>query len=129
MVVDIWGGHRNESRSLPWEENSIVNVFSTTKTMTALCALMLIDSGELEVEEKVSNYWPEYAQNGKENTLVRHFMGHTAGLPGFGEPLTLDQYYDWDSVKFMSLNVKNPGTSPVLFVHTMHLRRGIWWAS
>ena len=98
MVVDIWGGHRNESRSLPWEENSIVNVFSTTKTMTAFCALMLIDSGELEVEEKVSSYWPEYAQNGKENTLVRHFMGHTAGLPGFGEPLTLDQYYDWDSV-------------------------------
>lgn len=98
VVVDIWGGHRDEAASLPWEGNSIVNVFSTTKTMTALCALMLIDRGELEIEEKVSKYWPEYAQNGKENTLVRHFMGHTAGLPGFGEQLTLDQYYDWDSV-------------------------------
>jgi len=54
-------------------------VFSTTKTMTALCALILIDRGELEIEANVSNYWPEYAQNGKENTLVRHFMGHTAG--------------------------------------------------
>jgi CubicO group peptidase (beta-lactamase class C family) len=98
MVVDLWGGHRDEAKTLPWEENTIVNVFSTTKTMAALCALMLVDRGELEIEEKVSKYWPEYAQNGKEETLVRHFMGHTAGLPGFGEPLTLEQFYDWDEV-------------------------------
>ena len=98
VVVDIWGGHRNEAKSLPWEENTIVNVFSTTKTMTALCALMLIDQGKLDTEEKVSKYWPEYGQNGKENTLVRHFMGHTAGLPGFGEQLTEARLYDWDTV-------------------------------
>jgi len=98
VVVDIWGGHRDEAKTLPWEENTIVNVFSTTKTMTALCALMLIDQGKLDTEEKVSKYWPEYAQNGKENTLVRHFMGHTAGLPGFGEQLTEAQLYDWDTV-------------------------------
>jgi|TARA_B110000967_G_scaffold192533_1_gene219249 CubicO group peptidase (beta-lactamase class C family) len=98
MVVDIWGGHRNQAKTLPWDENTIVNVFSTTKTMTALCALMLIDQGKLDTEEKVSKYWPEYGQNGKEQTLVRHFMGHTAGLPGFGEQLTEAQLYDWDTV-------------------------------
>ena len=98
LVVDLWGGHRNGAKTLPWEENTIVNVFSTTKTMTALSALILIDRGELELEAPVSKYWPEYGQKGKESTLVRHFMGHTAGLPGFGEKLTLKQFYDWDSV-------------------------------
>lgn len=98
IVVDIWAGHRDEAKTLPWVENTIVNVFSTTKTMTALCALVLIDQGRLDTEAKVSSYWPEYGQNGKENTLVRHFMGHTAGLPGFGEQLTEGQFYDWDTV-------------------------------
>ena len=98
MVIDIWGGHRDFSKSLCWEQDTIVNVFSTTKTMTALCALMLVDRGELDIEAKVSTYWPEYGQNGKENTLVRHFMGHTAGLPGFGEQLTQDELFDWDTV-------------------------------
>lgn len=98
VVVDLWGGHRDEAKTLPWEEGTIVNVFSTTKTMTALCALMLVDRGKLELEANVGDYWPEYAQNGKEHTLVRHFMGHTAGLPGFGEQMTHEQFYDWDYV-------------------------------
>jgi CubicO group peptidase (beta-lactamase class C family) len=98
LVIDIWGGHRDGAKTLPWEEDTIVNVFSTTKTMTALSALMLADRGQLDIDAPVGEYWPEYACNGKENTLVRHFMGHTAGLPGFGEKLTLEQLYDWDSV-------------------------------
>ena len=56
--------------------------------MTALCALLLFDRGELNFDDPVTKYWPEYGQNGKESTLVRHFLGHTAGLPGFGEKLT-----------------------------------------
>lgn len=113
LVVDIWGGHRNEAKTLPWQEDTIVNVFSTTKTMTALCALMLIDQGKLDLEAKVSQYWPEYGQNGKEDTLVRHFMGHTAGLPGFGEQLTEAQFYDWNSVTEVLARQKpwyEPGT-------------------
>ena len=98
LVADIWGGHRNQALTLPWEENTIVNVFSTTKTMTTLCALMLIDRGQLDINTKVTEYWPEYGQNGKQNTLVKHFMGHTAGLPGFGEQLTETEFYDWDTV-------------------------------
>ena len=95
-VIDIWGGHRDGAKTLPWEEDTIVNVFSTTKTMTALSALLLFDRGELDFDDKVTKYWPEYGQNGKEETLVRHFMGHTAGLPGYGEALTYEQLYDWD---------------------------------
>ena len=87
-VVDIWGGNRDGVKTLPWEENTIVCVFSTTKTMTALCALLLFDRGELNFDDPVTKYWPEYGQNGKESTLVRHFLGPTAGLPGFGEKLT-----------------------------------------
>ena len=97
-VVDIWAGHRDGAKTLPWEEDTIVCVFSTTKTMAALSALVLFDRGELSFDDLVTKYWPEYGQNGKESTEIRHFMGHTAGLPGFGEKLTDAQLYDWDYV-------------------------------
>ena len=95
-VIDIWAGHRDGAKTLPWEEDTIVCVFSTSKTMTALSALILFDRGELSFDDPVTKYWPEYGQNGKEATEIRHFMGHTAGLPGFGEKLTTAQLYDWD---------------------------------
>ena len=97
-VVDIWAGHRDAAKTLPWEEDTIVCVFSTTKTMAALSALVLFDRGELSFDDPVTKYWPDYGQNGKESTEIRHFMGHTAGLPGFGEKLTDAQLYDWDYV-------------------------------
>ncbi len=97
-VIDLWAGYRDGAGSIPWEEDTIVNVWSTTKTMAALCALVLADRGELDFDHRVAQYWPEYASNGKEETLVRHFMGHTAGLPGFGEKLSKEQLYDWDYV-------------------------------
>ena len=74
-VIDLWGGYRDSAKTQPWQEDTIVNVWSTTKPMTALCALILADRGELDFDAPVSKYWPEYAQNGKEATLVRHFMG------------------------------------------------------
>ena len=97
-VVDLWGGHRDRAGTLPWEENTIVNVYSTTKTMAALCALVLADRGEIDFYEKVSAYWPEFAQNGKENVEVRHFMSHSAGLSGMDEPMQGEDFYDWDKV-------------------------------
>jgi len=98
MVVDLWGGHRDEAKTLPWEEDTIVNVYSTTKTMAALCALVLADRGQLDFHAKVASYWPEFAQNGKENVEVRHFMSHSAGLSGMDVALTPDEFYDWDRV-------------------------------
>jgi CubicO group peptidase (beta-lactamase class C family) len=95
-VVDIWGGWADAEKTRPWESDTITNVWSTTKTMTFLCALMLHDRGELDFHAPVANYWPEFAQAGKENIEVRHIMGHTAGLSGWEEPLAAEQLADWD---------------------------------
>ena len=80
-VVDLWGGAANSAGD-PWVENTIVNVYSSTKTMAALCVLMLADRGALDLDAPVAQYWPEFAQNGKAHVLVRHVMSHSAGLPG-----------------------------------------------
>ena len=98
MLVDLWGGHRDASRLLPWEEDTIVNVYSTTKTMSALCALVLADRGAIDFYEPVKTYWPEFAQNGKDKIEVRHFMSHSAGLSGTDEPILGEDLYDWDRV-------------------------------
>jgi CubicO group peptidase (beta-lactamase class C family) len=95
-VVDIWGGTVDEAGTAPWRSDTITNVWSTTKTMTALCALMLADRDEIDLDSPVARYWPEFAAAGKENVLVRHLLGHTAGLPGWTEPITMDGICDWD---------------------------------
>ena len=97
FVVDIWGGDA-DSEGTPWRRDTIVNVYSTTKTMAATCMLMLADRGELDFAAPVARYWPEFAQNGKEGVLVSHVMAHTAGVPGFDPPLTTEQLYDLDFV-------------------------------
>ena len=97
-VVDLWAGFRDRAKTLPWEEDTIVNVYSTTKTMAAITALLLADRGELDFYAPVKKYWPEYAQNGKENTEVRHFMSHSAGLSGMDEPMVGDDVYDWEKM-------------------------------
>jgi len=98
MVVDIWGGHADAAKTKPWQEDTIVNVYSTTKTMAALCALLLADRGDLDFSAKVASYWPEFAQNGKEKVEVRHFMSHSAGLSGLDDPCNPPEIYDWDAV-------------------------------
>ena len=98
FVVDLWAGHADKARTRPWREDTIVNVYSTTKTMSFLCAFLLADRGQLDFNAKVTNYWPEYGQNGKEDTEVRHFMSHSAGVPGFDPPFEkAAQLYDWDA--------------------------------
>jgi CubicO group peptidase (beta-lactamase class C family) len=82
-VVDVWGGYVDEAHSAPWERDTLTNVWSTTKTMTFLCALMLADRGELDFYAPVAKYWPEFAAGGKEGVEVRHLMSHTAGLAGW----------------------------------------------
>src|ERR1700690_638121 len=62
-VVDLWGGWADEARTRPWEKDTIVNVYSTTKTMTALTALLVADRGELDFDAPVAKYWPEVAAN------------------------------------------------------------------
>src|ERR1700761_5090768 len=93
-VVDMWGGFRDEARTIPWDEHTITNVWSTTKTITSLAALMLVDRGLLDVDAPVATYWPEFAAHGKENILVRHLMSHTSGASGLDQPATVEDLYD-----------------------------------
>jgi CubicO group peptidase (beta-lactamase class C family) len=95
-VVDIWGGTVDEAATAPWVEDTLVNVWSMTKTMTFLCALMLADRGDLDFYAPVSRYWPEFAAAGKEAVQVRHLMAHTAGLPGWDEPMKPEDLADWE---------------------------------
>lgn len=95
-VVDLWAGDA-DTAGRPWQEDTIVNVFSTTKTMAATCVLVLADRGDVDLDAPVSTYWPEFKANGKEGVLVRHVMSHTAGLSGFDPPLTPADLYDWDT--------------------------------
>ena len=96
-VVDVWGGHRDEGRTTPWTEDTITNVWSTTKTVTSLAALMLVDRGELDVHAPVARYWPEFAAAGKERIEVRHLMAHTSGVSGWDKPFTVEDMYDWET--------------------------------
>jgi CubicO group peptidase (beta-lactamase class C family) len=93
-VVDIWGGLADAGK--PWEENTIVNLWSTTKTVTNLAALMLVDRGLLDPYTPVARYWPEFAANGKDGIEVRHLLSHTSGVSGWAQPFAIEDVYDWD---------------------------------
>jgi CubicO group peptidase (beta-lactamase class C family) len=96
LVADVWAGHADEARTTPWESDTITNVWSTTKTMTNLSALVLADAGELDLDEPVGTYWPEFKAAGKEGVLVRHLLGHTAGLPSWRQKISILDVLDWD---------------------------------
>ena len=98
LVVDLWGGHLDRAGTTPWERDTIINVWSTTKTMSCLSLLVLASRGLVDVDAPVERYWPEFGANGKGNVLVRHLLSHTAGLPGWDERLDADALYDWDKV-------------------------------
>jgi CubicO group peptidase (beta-lactamase class C family) len=93
-VVDVYGGFADEARTRPWERDTIVNVWSTTKTVTSLAVLMLADRGLVDLDAPVARYWPEFAQQGKEGVLVRHLMSHTSGLAGWNTPFSIPDLYD-----------------------------------
>ncbi len=96
LVVDVWGGWADEAKTVPWARDTITNVWSSTKTMCNLCALILADRGELDLHGPVARYWPEFAQSGKSRVEVRHLLGHTAGLSAWAEPVKAEDLYDWD---------------------------------
>jgi CubicO group peptidase (beta-lactamase class C family) len=95
-VVDLWAGHADAQRARLWERDTLVNVFSTTKGMTALCAHLLVDRGQLDVDRPVAYYWPEFAQAGKDDIPVRWLLSHRAGLTGPAEKLRPEELLDWD---------------------------------
>jgi CubicO group peptidase (beta-lactamase class C family) len=114
-VVDLWGGFADAARTRPWVKDTIVNVYSTTKTMTALTALLLADRGQLDFDAPVARYWPEFAANGKSRVKVSHLMSHSAGLSGWKEKITKNDLYDWEkatSLLAAQAPFWEPGTAP-----------------
>jgi CubicO group peptidase (beta-lactamase class C family) len=95
-VVDLWGGIADEATDRPWEEDTLMVVFSTTKGATAICAHQLAQDGRLDVDAPVTEYWPEFGQAGKERIPVDHLLSHRAGLPWVDEPLGLDDALAWE---------------------------------
>lgn len=96
MVVDLWGGFADEERTTPWGRDTITNVWSSTKTMMALSALMLHSRGQLDFDAPVAQYWPEFAANGKADVRVRHLMSHTSGVSAWAQPVQVSDIYDWE---------------------------------
>ncbi|KAJ5082240.1 hypothetical protein N7532_011283 [Penicillium argentinense] len=95
-VLDIWGGYADAAQTTPWETNTITPVWSCSKIVTNLAALILIDRGQLDVNENVATYWPEFGANGKENVKVSHILSHSSGVSGW-EPsykITWDEIYN-----------------------------------
>ncbi len=95
VVVDLWGGWRDRARAEPWQHDTLVNFFSVSKALCALCVLRLVESGALDLDAPVARYWPEFAQAGKEAITTRQILSHRAALPAIAEPLADGAMLDW----------------------------------
>src|SRR5919199_1790932 len=95
-VVDLWGGHRDRARRRPWEEDTLVLVYSTSKGLSATAIALAHSRGLLDYDERVASYWPEFAQAGKGEITVRQLLAHEAGLPVIDEPLNPEILRDFD---------------------------------
>ena len=95
-VVDLWGGVADQKSGRPWVEDSIVLVFSSTKGATAICANLLVQRGELDLDAPVAQYWPEFAAAGKQDIPVRFLLSHQVGLPVLDKPLAIEDFLAWE---------------------------------
>ncbi|MCC6707470.1 MAG: beta-lactamase family protein [Gammaproteobacteria bacterium] len=96
-VVDLWGGRRARNGA-PWERDTVATVFSATKGAMAVCAHMLADRGALDLDEKISHYWPEFAVNGKEDARVGMTLDHSVGVPHVRDAVPAGGFYDYDAM-------------------------------
>ena len=94
FVVDLWGGWADEARTRPWDADTVTNVWSTTKMMTSLTALLLVDRGELDLDAPVARYWPEFGAAGKSGIPLRHLMSYNSGVSGWAQPVTMADLCD-----------------------------------
>jgi CubicO group peptidase (beta-lactamase class C family) len=112
-VVDLWGGHRSPTHDEPWRDDTMVIVFSSTKGMSAMTLAVASARGWLDYDAPVARYWPEFAQNGKQDVTVRQLVGHEAGLVLLDEKLTLSRLCDLDGLAHLLARQKPawvPGT-------------------
>ena len=95
-VVDLWGGVADPDTGRAWDADTMTCVYSCTKGIAALAAHILVDRGLLDLDALVSDYWPEYGCNGKENTTVRMLLDHSAGVPAVHADVQPGDMYDAD---------------------------------
>jgi CubicO group peptidase (beta-lactamase class C family) len=95
-VVDLWGGHADAARTRAWERDTIVNLYSVGKAVTAVCALRLVEAGLLDLDAPVAHYWPEFAQAGKARIPVRYLLTHQVALPAIAGALPSGAWGRWD---------------------------------
>jgi len=98
IVVNLWGGYKDKDSKHKWEEDTIINVWSSTKNKASLCALLLFEKGLLDFNAPVIEYWPEFSKNGKENILVKNIMSHSSGLSGWEQAINYKDYYNWNKL-------------------------------
>ena len=97
-VVDLWTGHTDAARTRPWERDTIVNLYSIGKAVTAICALRLVEAGLLDLDAPIARYWPEFAQAGKARIPVRYLLTHQAALPAIARPLPSGTWSRWEAM-------------------------------
>ena len=110
-VVDLWGGYRNGITKAPWQEDTLVNMFSTTKGVSSLAIAVAVAQGLISYDAKVADYWPEFAQASKGSITVRQLLSHQAGLPAIDTPLTLHDLADRAKLS-AALAAQAPAWSP-----------------
>ncbi|MEU2030851.1 serine hydrolase domain-containing protein [Nocardia amamiensis] len=126
-VVDLWAGFRDRRRTLPWEQDTIVPVFSSTKGMAAFAVAGAVSKGLLDYEQPVAKYWPEFAAHGKDAVTVRQLIDHQAGLSGLSEIVRLPQIADLDGLATILAAQKpawRPGTRHGYHAITLGLYQG-----
>lgn len=126
-VVDLWGGIRDEAPGEPWEEDTMVIVYSATKGLAAMTLALAHSRGWLDYEERISTYWPEFAQNGKESITVRQLLSHQAGLFALDEPVDRSLMADLDRLAAVLASQKpawEPGTRQAYHAVTLGFYEG-----
>jgi len=97
-VVDLWGGWMDREKSEPWTQNTLVNIYSTTKGLASLAIAILVDQGLIDYDQKVAHYWPEFGVAGKADVTVAELLSHQAGLSGVSQTITVDDLCDWQKM-------------------------------
>jgi CubicO group peptidase (beta-lactamase class C family) len=120
LVVDVWGGVADRRSGRPWNEDTVAVVWSTTKGAAAICAHMLVERGELDLDAPVTRYWPAFGQKGKDSVPVRWLLEHSVGLPYVDADLTLEEVLAWDPV-IHALEAQEPLWKP----GTQHVYHGL----
>ncbi|MGO1052264.1 serine hydrolase domain-containing protein [Crossiella sp. CA198] len=110
-VINLWRGLADREANLPWRADTVIQVASTTKGATAICAHLLVQRGLLDLDAPVTRYWPEFGANGKEHIKVRWLLSHQAGLPIVDGPLTFAEACAWDPV-IRALEAQRPLWTP-----------------